>query len=269
MLTVTGVVAVIAVVLGLTWALQGRLMFFPDTSVPLPGSIGLTGVEEVTFRTAEGLTLGAWFFPAPVPSARSAVLVFNGNAGNRAYRAPLAMALRRHEFHVMLLDYRGYGGNPGTPTEDGLASDARAARTYLTSRRDVDAARVAYFGESLGTAVAVRLAEEHPPAGLILRSPFTSMVDIGQHHYGGLPVRWLLRDRFAAIDRISRVHAPLLVIAGDKDRVVPLEYSRRLFDAAPEPKKLVVIAGADHNDAALLAGKTMIDAIIEFLEPIM
>ena len=196
------------------------------------------------------------------------MLVFNGNAGNRAYRAPLAAALHRHGLQVLLIDYRGYGGNPGTPTEKGLAADSRAARAYLAGRSDVDRSRIVYFGESLGTAVAVDLAAEHPPAAIILRSPFTSMADVGQRHYPFLPVRLLLRDRFASIDQIQRVRAPLLVIAGGRDRIVPIENSRRLYDAAAAPKTLLVLPDADHNDDELLAGDEMIRAIVRFLQPL-
>jgi fermentation-respiration switch protein FrsA (DUF1100 family) len=117
--------------------------------------------------------------------------------------------------------------------------------------------------------VAVGLAVEHPPAALVLRSPFTSMADVGQHHYPFLPVRLLLRDRFAAIDQVPQIGAPLLVIAGDRDRIVPIEYSRRLFDAAKPPKTLLVIPGADHNDDELLAGNEMVQAIVRLLQPLM
>src|SRR5262245_48777396 len=152
-------------------------MYFPSHDAPAPSALGISDVEQVTFETADDLRLRGWFFPVRASSPRASVLVFNGNAGNRAHRIPLATALRDRGFQTLLFDYRGFGGNPGTPTEQGLASDARAARQYLISRRDVDARRVAYFGESLGTAVAVDLAVGHPPAALILRSPFTSMAD--------------------------------------------------------------------------------------------
>ena len=122
---------------------------------------------------------------------------------------------------MLLLDYRGYVGNPGSPSEDGLLADARAARAYLLSRADVDPARLVYFGESLGAAVAVALAAEHPPAALILRSPFTSLADIAAVHYPFLPAGLMLRDRYESIERIGRVRAPLLVVAGQRDRIVP------------------------------------------------
>jgi fermentation-respiration switch protein FrsA (DUF1100 family) len=194
--------------------------------------------------------------------------VFNGNAGNRAYRGPLADALSRHGLHTLLFDYRGYGGNPGTPTERGLLLDGRAARAYLAARPDVDPSRIVYFGESLGTAVAIDVAAEYPPAAMVLRSPFPSMAEVGRHHYPFLPVGLLLRDRFAAIDRVGGIHVPLLVIAGGRDRIVPVEQTKRLYDAAAGPKTLVVLPDADHNDIELLAGPEMIQAIARFLAPI-
>jgi fermentation-respiration switch protein FrsA (DUF1100 family) len=268
-LIVAGFIAVVAAVLTLMWTLQRRLIYFPTTGVPALGEIGLTGVEPVTFETADGLRLSGWFFAASGPSSRVTVLVFNGNAGNRAHRAPLAAVLQRHGFQVLLVDYRGYGGNPGTPSSNGLAADARAAQAYLARRSDVDLSRLAYVGESLGTAVAVDLAVEHPPAALVLRSPFTSLSDVGQYHYPFLPVRLLLRDRFSAIDQIRRIRVPLLVIAGGHDRIVPLENSRRLYEAAIAPKTLLVLPEADHNDYELLAGDEMVEAIVRFLQPLV
>jgi uncharacterized protein len=262
-------VAVIAAVLALIWTMQRRLMYFPIGGVPTPDEIGLTDVEPVTFETTDGLGLSGWFVAASGPSPHVTVLVFNGNAGNRAHRGPLAAALRRHGLQVLLVDYRGFGGNPGAPTEHGLAADSRAARAYLAGRPDVDASRIVYFGESLGTAVAVDLAVEHPPAALVLRSPFTSMADVGQHHYPFLPVRLLLRDRFAAIDQIQRIRVPLLVIAGGHDRIVPIDNSRRLYDAAVAAKTFLVLPNADHNDDELLAGDEMVRAIVRFLQPVM
>jgi fermentation-respiration switch protein FrsA (DUF1100 family) len=260
--------AVVAAVLALIWTMQRRLMYFPIGDVPAPGEIGLSDVEPVTFETTDGLRLNGWFVATSGPLPRVTVLVFNGNAGNRAHRAPLAAAFQHHGFQVLLVDYRGFGGNPGTPTENGLAADSRAAQAYLAGRPDVDASRMVYFGESLGTAVAIDLAVEHPPAAIVLRSPFTAMADVGQFHYPFLPVRLLLRDRFAAIDQIRRIRVPLLVIAGGRDQIVPIENSRRLYDAAVAPKTLLVLPNADHNDDELLAGEEMIRAIVHFLQPL-
>lgn len=191
------------------------------------------------------------------------MLVFNGNAGDRSMRAPLAAALNRMGYSVLLFDYRGYGGNSGRPTEDGLAADARAAEAWLAAQPGVE--RVAYFGESLGAAVAVGLAVQRPPAALVLRSPFTSLPDVGAVHYPWLPVRRLLLDRYPSIERIASVSAPLLVIAGDRDDIVPLSLSKRVYDAAAEPKRFVLVPGAGHNDPALLDGPRMLAEVEGFL----
>lgn len=249
---------------GVVWTQQRRLIYFPFAGVPDPGAIGLRGATPVSFPTADGLTLSGWFVTR-TDSPEFTVIVFNGNAGNRSFRAPLADALAGDNLAVLLFDYRGFGGNPGAPTEQGLTIDARAARDYVVGRAGVDRNRLVYFGESLGTAVAVELAVDHPPAALILRSPFTSMTDVGRHHYAALPVQWLLRDRYETIERIAQVKAPLLVIGGDADSIVPIAQTRRVFEAARDPKSLLVIGGADHNDDSLLAGREMIDAVLRFL----
>ena len=247
---------------------QRSLIYFPFREVPSPEEMELTGVETVSLSTADGLSLAGWFLATPATAPSGTVIVFNGNAGNRAYRAPLAAGLVDRGYHVLLFDYRGYGGNEGAPSETGLLTDARAARAYLVGRPDVDATRLVYFGESLGSGVAIALAAEHQPAALVLRSPFTSLADVGRFHYPFLPVRLLLKDRFASLDAIGRVASPVLVIAGGGDRIVPVHQSRRLFDAIRGPRTLVIIEGADHNDLALLAGDQMMAAVGRFLSAI-
>ena len=252
-------------IIALAWMFQRTLIYFPFADVAGPREVGLTRAEVVTFPTADGLTLSGWFVPrSPSPSAFT-VLVLNGNAGNRAYRAPLAAALGQQGLQVFLFDYRGYGGNEGTPTEAGLRADADAARSYLIQRGDVDPSRLIYFGESLGTTLAIALAAEHPPAGVILRSPFSSLVEVGQLHYPFLPVQFLLRDRYEVTDDIQRLHCPVLVLAGDRDRIVPVGQSRRVYAALSSAKEMVVLAGAGHNDIELLAGDEVMTAIRRFL----
>lgn len=267
MLAPVGVVlAGVVVVLFLAWLFQRRLIYFPsDEPVPPVASL-LPAAEEVTFETEDGVRLGGWFL-APAPDVRgAAVLVFNGNAGNRAYRAPLAQALAAAGLGVLLFDYRGYGGNSGSPSETGLRADARAALAFLASRPGVDPKRLAYFGESLGAAVAVALAVERPPAALVLRSPFTSLAEAGSLHYPFLPVGLLLKDRYDSITQIGLLRAPLLILAGGRDAVIPSEISRRLYEAAPEPKRFALNPGADHNDFELLAGSWLIGTVRDFLD---
>jgi uncharacterized protein len=249
----------------LLWLCQRRMIYLPYGNVPSAASAGLPSAEDIAFTTDDGLTLRGWFVPAATMPARFTMIVFNGNAGNRGHRAPLAAALAAHGVATLLFDYRGYGDNAGRPSEDGLARDARAARAYLTTRAGVDSTRLVFFGESLGAAVALRLATETPPLALVLRSPFTSMTEVGQHHYPLLPVRWLLRDRYPSLERAGSLTCPTLVIAGDRDSIIPLQQSQRLYGALAVNTRLEVIAGADHNDEALFDGDQLIQSLLRFV----
>jgi uncharacterized protein len=166
---------------------------------------------------------------------------------------------------VLLFDYRGYGGNPGSPSEEGLALDVRAARDFLIEA-GVPADRLLYFGESLGAAVVTELATEHPPAGLVLRSPFVDLAAVGSVHYPFLPVRALLRDRYRVAEQVADVRVPTTVVLGTRDSIVPPEQSRAVADAAAQLHRLVEVRGADHNDLALLDGDEVVDAVVELAE---
>ena len=259
----------LAAMLALLWLVQRRLVYFPLLQDVPPVATTLPGAEDVIFETADGLRLNGWFASGTHAHGRATVLVFNGNAGDRSFRAPLAAALTELGLSVLLFDYRGYGRNPGRPSEQGLLADARAARAYVAARADVDPARLVYFGESLGAAVALALAVEQPPAALVLRSPFTSLADMGRVHYPLLPAGLLLWDRFDSLGQVGRLTCPVLIIAGEQDRIVPPEQSRRLYEAARGPNtRFVLVPGADHNDFELLAGGRLIDALRRFLDEV-
>ena len=242
-----------------------RFTYFPDRAAPPPAAQVAAGAREVTLDTVDGLRLGAWLIVPPpgTPDRQLAVLVAPGNAGSRLGRAPLATALASHGLTVLLVDYRGYGGNPGRPSEDGLGRDVDAARAYLVEQAGIPAGRLIYYGESLGAAVATGLAVRHPPAALVLRSPFTDLAAAGRHHYPFLPVRLLLRDRFPVGDPVSRVAVPTLVVYGTADTVVPPAQSRAVAGRAAGPVRVVAVAGADHNDASLLSGRQLVDAVVD------
>lgn len=240
--------------------LQRLLTYFPDPAPPPPAGHVIAGASELTLHTADGLELGAWFVPADARGdTEMAVLLAPGNGGNRADRAGLAEELRRRGLAVLLLDYRGYGGNPGAPDEAGLGADADAAVVALRDlcyRSD----RVVYFGESLGSGVVAGLQSRHPPAGIVLRSPFTDLAAVGAHHYPWLPVHLLIRDRYPVAERLAVSHVPLTVIYGSRDSVVPTRFSARVADSAPGLVERVVFEGADHNDAVMF-GPRVADAV--------
>jgi pimeloyl-ACP methyl ester carboxylesterase len=253
-------VCLVGLVVGMLTALQRQLIYFPDpTTVPPAGEV-IEGARDITFHTSDGLGLGAWFVPpSPASDTRMAVLVAPGNGGNRLGRVGLAAELSRRGLAVLLMDYRGYGGNPGSPSEDGLAKDAMAAALTL-EELGYPAERTIYFGESLGTGVVAALQARRTPAGLVLRSPFTELADVGAHHYPWLPVRMLLKDRFQVTEHLSSSDVPVTVVYGDQDSVVPTELSARVADEAPILIERVVIRGADHNDEVMF-GPAVADAV--------
>ena len=232
-------------------ALQRRLTYFPDRTAPAPA----TGVHDVILTTSDGLRLTAWQVE-PSTKDGTAVLVAPGNGGNRAGRLPLARELAAEGLTVLLLDYRGYGGNPGTPSEVGLGRDVRAAWDHLTQAFD----RIILFGESLGAAVVTRLATDVTPHGVVLRSPFESLVAVGRAHYPFLPVGTLLRDKYPVAELVPRIQAPTIVVYGTRDTVVPAAQSRKVADAAGGLVDTIGVDGADHNDAVLCAGAVVVDA---------
>jgi hypothetical protein len=259
-----GVFVALLLAVLLLWVFQRRLIYLPDDAVP-DVRVALPGATEVQLETSDGLTLSAWFIAPEAGGERTTVVVFPGNGGNRGGRTDLARGLANRGYGVLLVDYRGYGGNPGKPSEQGLIADGEAAIRFLRSHPDADPDRLLYLGESLGSGVAIAVASEHEPLALVLRSPFTSLTEVAAIHSPIPFVGWLLWDSFPNEDLISAVNAPVLVIAGTADRTVPMDQSRRVFDAAPGRKRMVVVEGADHNDPSLGYGKQLIDSIAEFI----
>ena len=265
---VVTVCAVVVLLLVLVWAFQRSLIYLPATAPVAPASTVIPGARDVELHTSDGLVLGAWLVPAEKPGRGITVLMANGNAGNRSLRAPLARALAAQGMAVLLFDYRGYGGNPGHPSELGLARDVRAAHRFLVDEVGVRANRILYFGESLGAAVITELATEHPPAGLVLRSPFVDLASVGRVHYPFLPVRTLLRDRYLLNEQLGQVTVPVTVVYGSDDSIVPPTQSRAVAESAPRLWQLVEVAGADHNDPALLDGEMLIKAVVDLANQI-
>lgn len=239
---------------------QRNLMYYPDTSRPTPVAAGLRDFSVVTYPTADGLELYAWYKAAA--AGQPTLVYFHGNAGNLLNHAWVAGPLSDAGYGVLVVEYRGYGGNPGAPTEAGLLNDGRGAVAYLKSLGIAEGDLV-FFGISLGTGVAVAMAAETSPRALVLQSPFTSIAAAGQHHYWYMPVMLLTKDRFDSAAIIARAGAPVLVVYSPADRVIPGKLSLALYDAAIEPKTLIMIEDAGHNDLADAGG---LDAVLEFLK---
>lgn len=241
---VTLVFVYLAVAAGL-FLMQRRILYRPGGDRPDLARTGVTGVTPMTVPTEDGLNLMAWYRPAR--AGEPTVLYFHGNGGHLGHRAIRFDSFAAIGWGALMLEYRGYGGNPGSPSEEGLAADARAGLAAL-ARLGIPPSRTLVWGESLGSGVAVRLASEHDVAALLLESPFTSITDIARMRYWFVPVRLLLRDRFESLAAIGRVRAPVLVMHGARDEVVPAAMGHAIHAAANEPKAIWIAPEGHHED---------------------
>ncbi len=236
-----------ATICGGLYVWQRHIIFLTDTARPDPVLAGVPDIDVRSIRTADGLNLVAWYRP-PAADDRPVVLFLHGNSGNIGHRGGRVASLGALGWGVMMVEYRGFGGNPGSPSEAGLALDAQAGYAALRAE-GIAAERIVVWGESLGTAVATRLVTEAPAAALILEAPFTSMADIARMRYRFVPVDLLLKDRFDTLARIGTVETPLLVIHGDRDGMIPFAMGRRVFDAATSARRQFWAAEeAGHNN---------------------
>jgi fermentation-respiration switch protein FrsA (DUF1100 family) len=226
------------------------------------------GAEEVWFKNAEGLRLHGWFFRSAAQPAAATVVFAHGNGGNVSYCGWVGQSLAARGFDVLVFDYRGYGRSEGEVAgEGGLYADTEAAYDFVTGERGAPAGRVALYGQSLGTAAAADVAARRECGALVLESGLSSASDMAAVIMPWLPrfVRGLTKNKLDTVSKLPRVRCPVLVAHGDRDRVIPVGQGRRLFDAAPEPKRLVIIEGAGHNDLSIVGGEKYIDTLAEFV----
>jgi len=246
-------------VAGLLYAYQRDFLYYPDSRRPVGVLAGVASLSEIEIVTFDGLRLLGWYVPPP--EGRPVVLYFHGNAGSISNRAYRLSRFADAGFGVLMPEYRGYGGNAGQPSEVGFAADAEAALTFL-EKEGIASKRIIVYGESLGTGVATRVASEHEAAALVLEAPYTSITAMAAAQFPFLPVRLMLHDRFDSLSRIAQVRAPILIVQGARDQVVPPALGRELFAAAPEPKEFWSTPDGGHDD---LFDFGAAEAVLDFL----
>lgn len=222
---------------------QRSLMYFPETVRTPLAAAGFPQAQEVWLNPSDGERIIAWHVPPR--DDKPVVLYFHGNGGSLRLRVDRFQKIAAAGVGLLAVSYRGYGGSTGTPTEAGLIEDARAAYAFAAERY---AGRIAVWGESLGTGVAVALASEQPVTHVILDAPYTATVDVAADLYWFLPVRLLMKDQFRSDLRIKQVKAPVLILHGDGDDIIPIKYGERLLAMVPGEKRLVRYAGGYHGD---------------------
>ncbi len=262
-MTVLGWIAVLAACgyVGLTamiYLTQRSLMYFPERTHVTPAEAGLPEASEVPLTTADGVQIRVWHVPPK--SDKPVILYFHGNGGALNYRVERFRQLIAAGIGLVGVEYRGYGGLPGSPSERGLIRDAEAAYTFAVAH--YPAQQIVLWGELLGSGVAVALAAEKPVGRVILEAPFTSALAVAERRYWYLPVRLLMKDQFRSDQRIKQVTAPLLILHGMHDRVVPYAMGERLFDLANKPKHIVRFLDGGHED---LDNNGALDAVARFL----
>lgn len=236
---------VYAIIIAIAFVAQRKLTYFPSTTHVLPIDIGLENVEELTLTTPDGERVLAWYGRAQ--PGQPTLLYFHGNGGNLAVRSERMRRYLQRGRGMLMMTYRGYSGSSGSPSERANLADARLAYDRLIAD-GVAPADIVLYGESLGSGIATRLATQVPVGGIILESPYTSIAEVGQSRYPFLPVRYLMQDRYEQLGCIGGIRAPLLVVHGQRDRVVPFEMGEAVFKAAPEPKEFLPLPRAGHND---------------------
>src|SRR5262249_47509563 len=228
----------------LLYVTQRSLQYFPERQRTAPSAAGLSDAEEGVLEPADGERVIVWHVPPR--EGKPVFLYFHGNGGSLLWRYERFRTLIADGSGLVALSYRGYGGSSGRPTEMGLAEDAVTAYAFAIARYPTDG--VVVWGESLGSALAIALAAEKPVGHLVLEAPFTSAADVAAWHYWFVPVRIMMKDQFRSDLRVGKVTAPVLVVHGENDAVVPVVLSERLYALIRAPKRFVRIAGAGHND---------------------
>lgn len=251
--TLAAVYLVFIAALGL---MQKSLMYFPDKSHFAPEEWALPEMKPVHVTADDGQETTSWYRPA-LKRDKFTIVFFQGNAGHLGYRNYKVRPWLDGGYGVLMVGYRGFN-NPGTPSEEGIYADARAALDEVRKEQQLPEKAFVLYGESLGTGVATQMATEYDASALILESPYTSVPDVGADRYPLVPVHWLLRDKYDSLSKIKDVHMPLLLMHGEADDVVPVKFGRQLFAAANEPKQAEYFPDIGHNNVYNLRAQQII-----------
>ncbi len=219
--------------------------------------------EEIFIPTSDGKKLKAWFHKKDLKKKKT-LLFFHGNAGNLTNRIYKLNLIKDLDINFLIVAYRGFSGNEGKPTEEGLYQDARDTISWL-NQQEIEDKQIVIYGESLGTGVSAEVAQNKKFAGIILESPFTSMVEAGKHYYFYLPVSLLLKDRYETIKKLKNIKIPILVMHGERDRIVPFHMGLEVFSEANEPKYSYFPKNDDHM---MEYNKNLLDVLNKFLKSI-
>ncbi len=241
------VVVVLCLYIGVAvimYVAQRSLMYFPDTTHTTPAEAGLPEAEEIRLKTSDGESIIAWHVPPR--DGKPVILYFHGNGGALRYRVERFRRFVRDGIGLVGVEYRGYAGSTGSPSEAGLFADGEAAYAFAAAR--YPAQQLVLWGESLGTGVAVALAAEKPVGRVILEAPFTSAAAVAALHYWYLPVRFLMKDQFRSDQRIGKITAPVLILHGVHDQVVPYAMGERMFELTKARRHIVRFLDGGHED---------------------
>ncbi len=267
-------VAVVVIAVTLLVVFQAKLVWLPTGAPEVTPSLLRIPYRDVTLTTRDGVALHAWLLPAEEP--RGLLVFCHGNGGNIGDRIDSGAELRRLGFTTLLFDYRGYGGNGGSLSEEGTYLDAEAAYDFLAALPPAKPLPIIAFGESLGGAVAIELARRRPLAGLVTESTFTSIADMGAELYPFLPVRWILRIRYASVDKVADVKCPWLLLHSRADDIVPYAHVERLLAAATAaaqaagraPPRFAELRGG-HNEGGFLVSPDGKAALASFFDSVL
>ena len=248
-------------IVSITFLFQRSLLYFPSKERVDVSYYSNTDLKEVEFKTSDGLLLKS-LYRKPSSKDRSTILIFHGNAGHVGHRVNKFKHFIESGYGLLLLEYRGYGQNPGKPSENGIYKDAQAALKFL-SKENIFSQQIVLYGESLGCGIATKLSTEKSFDATILESPYTSIADVAQSHYWYLPAKWLVLDKHDIIGIIEDIKSPLLLMHGEKDNIINIKLGKRVFNAAPEPKRALYLPNAGHNN---LFDFNLYNKIFRFLE---